>query len=341
MSAKARPTTLFLTTSYPRSDGDFGGHFVLSHARREQASGRSVRVLTFGTPAEGYTPAEDIEVVWLGGGALFGAPGVLPRLAERPARALLLGVPLLRALGRLCPRPRYQRVVGHFLLPSGWPLGVWFARRRGGPSASLEVVAHGSDVRLFERLPRWLRRHVTRELMHVGATLCFVSSELRARMAQSLGAPELQRYVEAQPVSAAPLDLPELPSRAEARQALGIVESETLVVIVGRLTTGKRTEVALGAAELLPGARIVVIGDGPDAARLRALHSNVSFLGALARERALAWVRAADILLSASRLEGAPTVVREARLLGVPVVAAAAGDLVEWSVRDPELWVVA
>jgi len=37
---------------------------------------------------------------------------------------------------------------------------------------------------------------------------------------------------------------------------------------------------------------------------------------------------------SASALEGAPSVVREARALGVPVVAVAAGDLAEWAKDD-------
>jgi glycosyltransferase involved in cell wall biosynthesis len=49
---------------------------------------------------------------------------------------------------------------------------------------------------------------------------------------------------------------------------------------------------------------------------------------------ALAWISCADYLVSASRLEGAPTAVREARALGVPVVAAPSGDLMEWARTD-------
>ena len=49
----------------------------------------------------------------------------------------------------------------------------------------------------------------------------------------------------------------------------------------------------------------------------------------------LAWIAAADLLVSASRDEGAPTVVREARLLGTPVLAARAGDVERWAAQDP------
>jgi glycosyltransferase involved in cell wall biosynthesis len=66
----------------------------------------------------------------------------------------------------------------------------------------------------------------------------------------------------------------------------------------------------------------------------------VRFLGQLGRSQTLTWIAAADLVLTASLDEGAPTVVREARALGTPVVARAAGDLVEWARRDPGLVVL-
>ena len=65
-----------------------------------------------------------------------------------------------------------------------------------------------------------------------------------------------------------------------------------------------------------------------------------TFVGQLPRAVALEWLAAADVLVSASREEGAPTVVREARALDVPVVARASGDLELWSREDPELFVI-
>jgi len=333
----AAPRTLFLTTSYPRHPGDFGGHFVRSHARRE-ATERSVHVLAFGEPtADTELNDPNIEVRWLGGGALFGAPGVLPRLNERRSRLLLVVPAFLRALSVLCNRGHYDRVIAHFLLLSGWPLGVWFSRRS---SAELQVVAHGSDVRLFERLPQWLRRKITGDLAHADAGLRFVSEELRGRMAHAAGAPEFGRYVLSQTVAPMPLELPSIPEQAQAREKLGVDPSERLIVITGRLVHGKRIEQALKSALLVPNARVVVIGSGPLQAQLEAGALEATFLGEVAHEVCLRWMRAADLLLSASRHEGAPTVVREARALGTPVVAADAGDLRAWAATDAGIWLV-
>jgi glycosyltransferase involved in cell wall biosynthesis len=46
------------------------------------------------------------------------------------------------------------------------------------------------------------------------------------------------------------------------------------------------------------------------------------------------------VLVSASRHEGSPLVVREARALGVPVVACPSGDLEQWARDDAGLWVL-
>ena len=44
-------------------------------------------------------------------------------------------------------------------------------------------------------------------------------------------------------------------------------------------------------------------------------------------------------LLHTSSAEGAPTVIREARALGVPVVACAAGDVASWAESDDGIFV--
>jgi glycosyltransferase involved in cell wall biosynthesis len=111
-------------------------------------------------------------------------------------------------------------------------------------------------------------------------------------------------------------------------------------VIVARLVPSKRCEQALRAARLVPGARAVVVGDGPERARLARLFPEAQFAGQLPRPQALSWIAAADVLLSASEREGAPSVVREARALGTRVVAARSGDLDAWCRRDLGLSVV-
>jgi teichuronic acid biosynthesis glycosyltransferase TuaC len=111
-----------------------------------------------------------------------------------------------------------------------------------------------------------------------------------------------------------------------------------LAVVVARLVPGKRVGIALDAIAHLPAVDVVVIGGGPLLSALQGQFPNVRFTGELTRSQALEWIAAANVLVSASLLEGAPTVVREARALGVPVVACPAGDLTLWAERDAGLW---
>jgi glycosyltransferase involved in cell wall biosynthesis len=141
-------------------------------------------------------------------------------------------------------------------------------------------------------------------------------------------------------VEPAALDLTEAPTREAARRTLGIARDARVVTIVSRLLPSKRVAVALGAASLLPKTEVLVVGDGPELATLREEYPGVRFLGRQLRPAALTCIAAADVVISASREEGAPTVVREARALGVPVVAVSAGDLHEWARDDPSLLLV-
>jgi glycosyltransferase involved in cell wall biosynthesis len=127
--------------------------------------------------------------------------------------------------------------------------------------------------------------------------------------------------------------------RKAARRALGLDEGARIALVVGRLIPGKRANEALSALRLLA-IRTVVLGDGPELARLRRDFPEAEFTGTLPRARALVWIAAADVLVSASRDEGAPTAIREARALGVPVAARPAGDVARWALDDPSLVVV-
>jgi teichuronic acid biosynthesis glycosyltransferase TuaC len=132
----------------------------------------------------------------------------------------------------------------------------------------------------------------------------------------------------------------DVPTRGLARQTLGVPEVEALALVVARLIPEKRVALALQALSLIDGLSAVVVGDGPELASLRARFPSARFTGYLPRSQALRWIAAADVLVSASAQEGAPSVVREARALGIPVVAVAAGDLTSWAERDPGLLIV-
>jgi teichuronic acid biosynthesis glycosyltransferase TuaC len=320
---RASERIVVITTSYPASPGDPSGHFVASEVGALRAEGHQVTVIA-PRPA-GERGAED--VCWVEAGSAFGWPGVMSRLRERPLRVLSVLGFAFRARRALARQGRVDRVVAHFAVPSAWPI----ASRCG---VKLEVVVHGSDARLIGRLPGFLRRRIAHSLR--AAEVRTVSEELRRELGRALGPAIAARTS----VREARLELDGALGRADARRELGIHENERLVVVAGRLIRGKRTEVALGAARLIPNVRVVVVGDGPERSRLEQAFPEAELVGLVPRERALAWLAAANVVLSASLEEGAPSVVREARALGTPVVALACGDLMRQAESDPGLVVV-
>ncbi len=314
-----------VTTSYPASPGDPSGHFVAAEVGALRAAGHEVTVIA---PRPAGTNAEGDGILWLEAGSAFGWPGVMSRLRERPLRALSVLGFTLRARRALREHADADRVIAHFAVPSAWPIA---SRRR---RQKLEVVVHGSDARLIGRLPGFLRRRIARALGN--AEVRTVSEELRQELARSLG----PRLAAAARVEPARLDLGHAPNRTDARTTLGVGSDERLIVIAGRLVTGKRAGVALTAARLLSDARVVVLGDGPERATLERSFPEVEMLGLVPRERALEWIAAADLVVSASLEEGAPSVIREARALGTKVVALACGDLERMAARDAGLLVL-
>ncbi|MFE9449284.1 glycosyltransferase [Streptomyces sp. NPDC006739] len=101
-----------------------------------------------------------------------------------------------------------------------------------------------------------------------------------------------------------------------------------LVVCVGRLCRQKGQDVLLRAwpavERQLPAARLVLVGDGPDADRLRsAAPASVEFAGPA--PDAAPWYRAADVVVLPSRWEGMALVPLEAMACGRPVLVTDVG----------------
>jgi len=96
-----------------------------------------------------------------------------------------------------------------------------------------------------------------------------------------------------------------------------------LVVCVGRLCRQKGQDVLLDAwyavHDRVPRARLVLVGDGPDAARLRSrAPESVVFAGSV--PDAAPWYQAADLVVLPSRWEGMALAPLEAMACGRPVV---------------------
>jgi glycosyltransferase involved in cell wall biosynthesis len=117
---------------------------------------------------------------------------------------------------------------------------------------------------------------------------------------------------------------------------------------VGRLTGQKAYDVLIAAfaeiGKLLPGWRLVILGDGPlrdDLTRLSAalgVSEHVQFAGHVGDP--FAWYRAAKVFVHAARYEGLPNAVLEAMSEALPVVVTDAQPGLRDFVRDGESGIV-
>ena len=128
-------------------------------------------------------------------------------------------------------------------------------------------------------------------------------------------------------------ELPSLPSRDEARAALGI--RGPALGTAGRLTAQKALGDALAALARVPGVELLVLGDGPERASLErraaelGLDGRVRFLGAGTREDVIGLFRGVDAALLTSAWENLPHTLLEALAVGTPVIATAVGGVPE------------
>ena len=119
--------------------------------------------------------------------------------------------------------------------------------------------------------------------------------------------------------------------RAAARRSLGVGQGEPLVLYVGRLDREKSVDRVLGAfervASTIPAARLVLVGQGTEAERLRRTAASlpvaerIRFLGLRPHDSLAECYQAADVFLFASETETQGLVLAEAAACGLPAVA--------------------
>ena len=292
-----RERIAFVTTSWPANEGDPAGHFVRAHARELERCGSEVVVVT---------PR-------LGGA--FGWPGVAARLRSRPVRALDAArwvIAARRQVVRLAP----NRIVAHWAVPSGWPIGIT-AR------VPLQVVSHGGDVRLLAALPGLGRHAIVRTLATQATSWSFASEALLRELLNALDGPTRALVARVAVIQSPALEIPNVAAAiSQLRRDLGTAR---VAVCVARLVRSKRVDRVIEyVAQTDALNMLVVVGDGPERPRLERLardrRVNARFVGAVSRRDALAWIGSAQVLVHASETEGLSTVVREAVALGTRVV---------------------
>jgi glycosyltransferase involved in cell wall biosynthesis len=139
--------------------------------------------------------------------------------------------------------------------------------------------------------------------------------------------------------------LPTTDAEAQAvRLRFGIGDDESLILTVGRLSKEKAHIDLLAAFSRLREsnpeikARLIIVGEGPERARLEAVANSFSIKESLVFAGQLSDVwpfyAAADVFVLPSHSEGSPNVLLEAMAAGIPIVATAVGGVPEMVEHD-------
>ena len=233
--------------------------------------------------------------------------------ARRIADALL---PVLRALRARFP---FDVIDADFFWPDG-PAAMRLAAALGVP---FTIKARGSDIHFWGG-----RRGIAEQIVEAGKAadgLIAVSAALKRDMA-ALGMPDEKIRVLHTGVD---LDLFRPADRAAGKAALGV--DGPLLISIGHLNGRKGQEIALAALAQIPGATLLLAGDGPERGKLereaaaKGLAARVRFLGTLPHAALPALLAAADVMVLPTISEGLANVWVEALACGTPVVTSDVG----------------
>jgi teichuronic acid biosynthesis glycosyltransferase TuaC len=210
----------------------------------------------------------------------------------------------------------FDLIDSHFFFPDGIA-AVLLGKRFGKP---VTITARGSD--LNEMAGHAVSRAMIRWAAARADGLITVAAALKDSLV-GLGVEPARVTVLRNGVD---LDLFRPPDdRARLRAELGL--ARTTLLSVGHLIERKGHHLVIAALAELPQAELLIVGEGPEDAALKALAraqglaDRVRFMGALPHHALPRLYAAADALVLASSREGWANVLLEAMACGTPVVA--------------------
>jgi glycosyltransferase involved in cell wall biosynthesis len=324
---------LVLSTLYPNPAKPRFGTFVARslEALAKRGDWRVTLVNPIGLPplALGrYRPLADLPELAEEGGITIHRPRftLIPRIgARRNAAAIARTVlPLARRLHAEAP---LDLLDAQFFFPDG-PAAAMIARALGLP---LSIKARGSDISFWGEHD--FARAQMLEAAHAANGLLAVSRDLARQMA-AMGMDEGKitvHYTGLDHDRFRPLQHTRL--RAQLSRVLGFAmpDNAPLLACVGALIERKGQDIAIAALKDLPGARLVLVGQGEDEARLRALAAStgvadrVHFAGLIDHDLLPLILSAADVMVLPTLAEGLANAWVEALACGTPVVTTDVG----------------
>jgi glycosyltransferase involved in cell wall biosynthesis len=198
------------------------------------------------------------------------------------------------------------------------------------PSMQLVFTEHG---RLSDTPPSRKRRAANRLLARCPRRVFTVSEDLRRHLvAEGFSGSAVSVIYNG--IAVGPL--PTAAERAAVRRELGLADGVFVIGSIGRLDAVKDFGTLIEAVARLPSAinpTLVIVGDGPERARLETLARSesgpprVRFLGH--RDDARAWLAGCDVYVNCSVSEGISLTILEGMAAGLPIVATRVGGTPE------------
>lgn len=250
-----------------------------------------------------------------------GIPITYPRYPVVPKIGMtvapwLMAAALYRHIARIRREFDFDVIDSYYLYPDGVAAGL-LAKRFDRPFV---MSALGTDVSLIPQ-HRAERAMILSAINHASATTA-VAAALRDELLAIGAAPGKVCVVE----HGVDLELFSPPADRAALRARMDIAAPT-VLSVGHLIDRKGHDFAIRAIATLPDVRLMIAGDGPREAALRALAESlgvsgrVDFLGHVDQHRLPGLYGAADVTASCSDREGIANVLLESLACGTPLVA--------------------
>ncbi len=258
---------------------------------------------------------EYLRVPALPGGHLFSVYGLLCYLWCRST------------VRRYLAEHKIDLIHAHPVMPAG------FAAVLLGREFDLPVVCtgHGSDISLYPQRS-WASRLATKWSLRRTKQVVTVSYDLKRKVA-SLANVENVEVVE----NGADDRIFKGICKEDARTKVGLSSDKRVILFVGNLVPVKSVDTLLEAVSRLKrkDAALYLVGDGFLRHTLESLASHLGirkscmFVGRRPHDEIPFWLSAADCLALSSQSEGLPTILPEAMMCRVPIVATAVGGIPE------------
>jgi phosphatidylinositol alpha-1,6-mannosyltransferase len=263
----------------------------------------------------------------------------LPFTVHRDRRGTLLPT---RGVGHRVAAVLAQHGCDRVLFGAAAPLGLLAPALRRAGARRILALTHGHEV-WWARVP--VARHLLRRIGESTDVLTYVSEFCRGRIAPALSPAAATRMARLSP-GVDPRRFHPGCGGAEVRERLGLAPDTPVVVCTARLVRrkGQDTLVRVWPQVLaaVPGAVLLLVGDGPDRRRLkrgvlrRRLTGSVLLVGGVDWAEVPAWTDAGDVFAMPCRTrrgglepEAWGIVLLEALACGLPVVVGRSGGAPE------------